>query len=64
MSESAITHYKGWRIAVLICYDWRFSVGSRRSEVYDYDLLIYVANWPAVRAAHWEKLLPARAIES
>jgi omega-amidase len=59
-----ITHYKGWRIAVLICYDLRFPVWSRRSEVYDYDLLIYVANWPAVRAVHWEKLLPARAIEN
>jgi omega-amidase len=59
-----ITHYKGWRIAVLVCYDLRFPVWSRRSEAYDYDLLIYVANWPAVRAAHWEKLLPARAIEN
>jgi predicted amidohydrolase len=59
-----ITHYKGWRIVVLICYDLRFPVWSRRSEAYDYDLLIYVANWPAARAAHWEKLLPARAIEN
>ncbi len=59
-----VTFYKGWRISVLICYDLRFPVWSRRTEEFDYDLLVYVANWPAVRASHWEKLLPARAIEN
>ncbi len=59
-----ITLYKGWRMAVLICYDLRFAVWSRRTDAFDYDVLIYVANWPAIRSAHWEKLLPARAIEN
>lgn len=56
--------WRGWRIAPLICYDLRFPVWSRRSATYDYDLLIYVANWPAARHAHWAALLPARAIEN
>mgnify|MGYP001101799331 CR=1 FL=1 len=59
-----ITLYKGWRIAILICYDLRFAVWSRRTDAFDYEVLIYVANWPAIRSAHWEKLLPARAIEN
>ncbi len=56
--------YKGWRIALQVCYDLRFPVWSRRTQNYDYDLLVYVANWPSVRAAHWQRLLPARAIEN
>jgi predicted amidohydrolase len=46
----------------LICYDLRFPVWSRNRG--DYDLLLYVANWPAVRAAAWRSLLTARAIEN
>lgn len=56
--------WRGWRIAPLICYDLRFPVWSRRSAAYEYDLLVYVANWPAVRHSHWAALLPARAIEN
>jgi predicted amidohydrolase len=52
----------GWRICPLICYDLRFPVFSRCNE--DYDLLIYVANWPQVRIAAWDALLKARAIEN
>ncbi len=63
-TDRLITLYKGWRIAVLICYDLRFAVWSRRTKTLDYDILVYVANWPAARAAHWERLLPARAIEN
>ncbi len=55
-------NYKDWRIAPFICYDLRFPVWSR--NVNNYDLAIYVANWPAPRYQVWEKLLLARAIEN
>lgn len=63
-SHQVVVPWQGWRIAVQICYDLRFPVWSRRTPSYDYDILLYVANWPAARHAHWEKLLPARAIEN
>lgn len=53
---------KGWKICPLICYDLRFPVWSR--NVHQYDLLLYVANWPMKRSAHWKALLTARAIEN
>jgi len=56
-------NYRGWRICPLVCYDLRFPVWSRNVRN-DYDLLIYVANWPAVRKNVWQTLLPARAIEN
>jgi len=65
-----IVEYKGWRICPLVCYDLRFPVFSRNRfdhEVenrFDYDLLLYVANWPAARRHAWNSLLPARAIEN
>lgn len=59
-----IVEWRGWRLAPLICYDLRFPVWSRRRPSYDYDLLIYVANWPYARHAHWTTLLMARAIEN
>jgi predicted amidohydrolase len=58
-----IKEWKGWRICPLICYDLRFPVWSRNSDV-PYDLLLYVANWPAPRRHHWNTLLQARAIEN
>ena len=61
-SEKRIIHYKGWAICPLICYDLRFPVWARNTE--DYDLLIYVANWPKPRIAAWDALLKARAIEN
>lgn len=54
--------YKNWRICPLTCYDLRFPVWSRNQN--DYDLLIYIANWPESRREVWKKLLPARAIEN
>lgn len=60
--NKAIIEYKGWRICPMICYDLRFPVWSRNQE--QYDLLLYVANWPEVRINAWEKLLYARAIEN
>lgn len=61
-TDSAVFNYKGWRICPRICYDLRFPVWSRNTE--DYDLLLYVANWPAPRIAAWDTLLQARAIEN
>jgi len=61
-SEKIIIEYKGWKICPLVCYDLRFPVWSRNSE--DYDLLIYVANWPTKRKLAWKSLLVARAIEN
>ncbi len=63
-----VKEWKGWRICPLICYDLRFPVWSRnQSETFadfDYDLLLYVANWPAPRRNAWNTLLQARAIEN
>ncbi len=53
---------KGWRVCPMICYDLRFPVWSRSRG--DYDLLLYVANWPQRRALAWSTLLRARAIEN
>ena len=61
-TEKLIVEYRGWKICPLICYDLRFPVYSRNSD--DYDLLIYVANWPKARANAWNSLLKARAIEN
>lgn len=60
--ERLIVEYKGWRICPLVCYDLRFPVWARNTE--NYDLLIFVANWPAKRIAAWDTLLKARAIEN
>ncbi|MCR5861265.1 amidohydrolase [Flavobacterium sp. J372] len=57
-----IIEYRGWKICPLVCYDLRFPVFSRNTE--DYDLLLYVANWPEPRIAAWDVLLKARAIEN
>jgi omega-amidase len=61
-TKKIIIAYKGWRICPLICYDLRFPVWSRNIE--NYDLLIYMANWPIVRIKAWDTLLKARAIEN
>ncbi len=60
--KKLIVNYKGWKICPLICYDLRFPVWARNVE--DYDLLIYVANWPKPRISAWDALLKARAIEN
>lgn len=60
--EKLIVEYKGWKICPLICYDLRFPVWARNTE--DYDLLLYVANWPQKRISAWDALLKARAIEN
>jgi omega-amidase len=60
--EKLIVDYKGYKICLLICYDLRFPVFARNVE--DYDVLIYVANWPKPRVNAWDILLKARAVEN
>ncbi len=61
---------KGWRVCPLVCYDLRFPVfirnrfGVEASDRFDYDLLLFVANWPSPRRYAWQTLLRARAIEN
>ncbi len=68
--ERLVVDWRGWRICPLVCYDLRFPVFSRnrydveRADDLDYDLLLYVANWPAARANAWRTLLRARAMEN
>ena len=68
--DRLVVDWCGWRICPLVCYDLRFPVFSRnrydveRPGQLDYDLLLYVANWPAARAYPWKMLLRARAIEN
>lgn len=61
--EKTIVEYLGWKINLLICYDLRFPVFSRNVNE-EYDVLIYVANWPTVRIEAWDILLKARAVEN
>ncbi len=58
-----VFEHKGFNICLLICYDLRFPVWSRNVDK-EYDLLIYVANWPESRIKVWDTLLTARAIEN
>ena len=66
--ERIIVNFRGWRICPLVCYDLRFPVWSRNRISSDgspeYDLLLYVANWPERRSFPWKHLLIARAIEN
>ena len=61
-NELKIICWRGWRINLQVCYDLRFPVWSRNQQ--NYDLLLYVANWPERRRNHWRNLLAARAIEN
>ncbi len=66
-NQRTIVELKGWKINLNICYDLRFPVWSRNTYKdgnYEYDLMIYVANWPASRSFIWQTLLKARAIEN
>lgn len=75
--KKLLTTLKGWKICPLICYDLRFPVWSRNksltllslsegegSRELEYDVLLYVANWPARRSLAWNTLIPARAVEN
>lgn len=61
-NQQVVLELKGWRVRPLVCYDLRFPVWSRATG--GTDLLLYTANWPAARRQHWNRLLPARAIEN
>jgi predicted amidohydrolase len=72
-TQRLIASVNGWKINLLVCYDLRFPVWSRQSpsrggenqgEAFEYDVLIYVANWPERRNTAWKSLLRARAIEN
>ncbi|MFI5133157.1 MAG: amidohydrolase [Chitinophagales bacterium] len=65
-TKRLIASVKGWKINLLVCYDLRFPVWSRQQiqEEAEYDVLIYVANWPERRSIAWKTLLAARAIEN
>src|SRR6187431_722951 len=66
-TKRLIASVKGWKINLLVCYDLRFPVWARQQVQEDgpeYDLLIYVANWPERRSLAWKTLLQARAIEN
>lgn len=66
--ERLVVDWRGWRICPQVCYDLRFPVFARNrfdtEHGLDYDLLVFVANWPAVRSYAWKTLLRARAIEN
>src|SRR5579859_5665042 len=68
-----VASVKGWRVLLLVCYDLRFPVWSRQTpqdpeapadSPLEYDLLLFVANWPERRSLAWKTLLQARAIEN
>jgi len=65
-NKRLIASVKGWKINLQICYDLRFPVWARQqsSETPEYDVLVYVANWPESRSHAWKSLLIARAIEN
>ena len=69
-NKRLITSVKGWKLNMQVCYDLRFPVWARQSPSkdetggYEYDVLVYVANWPERRSHAWKTLLCARAIEN
>ncbi len=66
-SKKIIVNLKGWKLLPLICYDLRFPVWSKNTyhdNKYEYDCLVYIANWPGRRNFAWKSLLVARAIEN
>ncbi|MEI6947576.1 amidohydrolase [Paraflavisolibacter sp. H34] len=67
-NERFIASVNGWKINLMICYDLRFPVWARqqfqKDGDFEYDVLVYVANWPERRAHAWKTLLVARAIEN
>ncbi|WP_026955387.1 amidohydrolase [Algoriphagus vanfongensis] len=62
-----VFEWKGWKILPQVCYDLRFPIWSRNQhsdEGMAFDLMLYIASWPAPRASAWDILLPARAVEN
>ncbi len=63
-NKRLIASVKGWKINLQVCYDLRFPVWARQATEHEYDILLYVANWPERRSLAWKALLQARAIEN
>ncbi len=67
-NKRLIASVNGWKINLLVCYDLRFPVWARQQFAedgsFEYDVLLYVANWPERRSHAWKTLLQARAIEN
>ncbi len=63
-NKRLIASVKGWKINLQICYDLRFPIWARQAAPNEYDVLVYVANWPEKRSPAWKTLLVARAIEN
>lgn len=67
-TQRLIASVNGWKINLLVCYDLRFPVWARQQfdqqQGFEYDVLIYVANWPERRVNAWKTLLRARAVEN
>lgn len=66
-NKRLVASVNGWKINLQICYDLRFPVWARQQsqeEGTEYDVLVYVANWPERRIHAWKTLLQARAIEN
>jgi len=63
-NKRLIAQVKGWKINLQVCYDLRFPVWARQQNEAEYDVLLYVANWPERRNLAWKTLLAARAIEN
>lgn len=63
-NKRLIASVNGWKINLQVCYDLRFPVWARQQSEAEYDILIYVANWPKSRSHAWKSLLIARAIEN
>lgn len=63
-NKRLIAQVKGWKINLQVCYDLRFPVWARQQSANEFDLLVYVANWPERRITAWKTLLQARAIEN
>lgn len=66
-NKELIVNVKGWKLKPLICYDLRFPVWCKNrfnNGAYEYDILLFLSNWPAARSHTWKSLLLARAIEN
>ena len=63
-NKRLIASVNGWKVNLQVCYDLRFPVWARQHSALEYDLLVYVANWPDRRTHAWKTLLQARAIEN
>jgi predicted amidohydrolase len=67
-NKRLIASVNGWKVNLMVCYDLRFPVWARQQldehRNFEYDVLVYVANWPDKRITAWKSLLQARAIEN